>query len=120
MTNRLFALTFDCADAAVVGGFWARTLGKELDPGAGKAFASIGLHDSGRTEPRWCFAQVPEGKSAKNRMHPDLITADLEAEVRRLIGLGASRKADVTMGSMHWTTLSDPEGNEFDVIAEAA
>jgi hypothetical protein len=120
MTNRLFAVTFDCADAAVVGGFWARALGQELDPGAGKAFASIGLHDSGRTEPRWCFAQVPEGKSAKNRMHPDLITADLEAEVRRLIDLGASRMADVTMGGMRWTTLLDPEGNEFDVIAEAA
>ena len=118
MTNRLFAVTFDCADAAVVGGFWARALGQELDPGAGKAFASIGLQDSGRSEPRWCFAQVPEGKSAKNRMHPDLITADLEAEVGRLIGLGASRKADVTMGGMRWTTLLDPEGNEFDVIAE--
>ena len=120
MTNRLFAVTFDCADATVAGGFWARALGQELDPGAGKAFASIGLHDSGRAEPRWCFAQVPEGKSAKNRMHPDLITDDLEAEVRRLISLGASRKADVTMGGMRWTTLLDPEGNEFDVIAEAA
>jgi hypothetical protein len=120
MTNRLFALTFDCADAAAVGGFWARALGQELDPGAGREFASIGLHDSGRTEARWCFAQVPEGKTAKNRMHPDLITADLEAEVGRLIGLGASRKEDVKMGSMRWTTLLDPEGNEFDVIAEAA
>ena len=63
---------------------------------------------------------MPEGKSAKNRMHPDLITGDLQAEVERLIGLGASRKADVEMGSMRWTTLLDPEGNEFDVIAQAA
>ena len=53
-------------------------------------------------------------------MHPDLITANLEAEVERLIGLGASRKEDIKMGSMRWTTLLDPEGNEFDVIAEAA
>ena len=119
MANRLFALTFDCADAAVVGGFWARALGEELDPGAGEEFASIGLQDSGRTGPRWCFAQVPEGKSAKNRMHPDLMTGDLEAEVGRLIGLGASRKEDIKMGSMRWTTLLDPEGNEFDVIAGA-
>jgi hypothetical protein len=44
----------------------------------------------------------------------------LEAEVGRLIGLGASRKEDIKMGSMRWTTLLDPEGNEFDVIAEAA
>ena len=120
MTNRLFAVTFDCADAAELGGFWAQALGQKLDPGAGKEFASIGLDDSGRAEPRWCFAQVPEGKSAKNRMHPDLITGDLQAEVERLIGLGASRKADVEMGSMRWTTLLDPEGNEFDVIAQAA
>jgi Glyoxalase-like domain len=120
MTNRLFALTFDCADAAKLGGFWARVLGQELDPDANKEFASIGLHDSGLAGPRWCFAHVPEGKTAKNRMHPDLITGDLEAEVGRLIGLGASRKEDVEMGSMRWTTLLDPEGNEFDVIAEAA
>jgi hypothetical protein len=120
MTNRLFALTFDCADAAELGRFWAQALGQELDPGAGEEFASIGMHDSGRTEPRWCFARVPEGKSAKNRMHPDLMTGGLEAEVGRLIGLGASRKADVEMGSMRWTTLLDPEGNEFDVIAESA
>ena len=120
MTNRLHALTFDCVDAAVLGAFWAQVLGRELDPGAGKAFASIGLRDSVRTGPRWCFAQVPEGKSAKNRMHPDLITGDLQAEVERLIGLGAKWKADVEMGSMRWTTLLDPEGNEFDVIAEAA
>ena len=120
MANRFFAVTFDCADAAVLGEFWAQTLGQELDPGAGEEFASIGLNDSDRTAPRWCFAQVPEAKSAKNRMHPDLITGDLEAEVGRLIGLGASRKEDIKMGSMRWTTLLDPEGNEFDVIAEAA
>jgi len=120
MTNRLFAVTFDCEDAAVVGGFWAQALGQELDPGAGKEFASIGLHDSSRTELRWCFAQVPEGKSAKNRMHPDLMTANLDVEVGRLIGLGARRIRDIEMGSMRWTTLGDPEGNEFDVIAESA
>lgn len=47
--------------------FWAQALGQELDPGAGKAFASIGLRDSGRAEPRWCFAQVPEGKPGEPR-----------------------------------------------------
>ncbi|HEX4789384.1 MAG TPA: VOC family protein [Actinospica sp.] len=120
MTIRLHAVTFDCADAAVLGQFWAQALGRALDPGAGKQFASIGLHESGPTEPGWCFAQVPEGKSAKNRMHPDLITPALQAEVERLIGFGATWKADIEMGSMRWTTLLDPEGNEFDVIAEAA
>jgi hypothetical protein len=120
MTIRLHALTFDCADAAALGEFWAQALGRELDPGAGKEFASIGLHDADQPEPHWLFAQVPEGKSAKNRVHPDLIAADLEAEVKRLLALGATWKADIDLGTMRWTTLLDPEGNEFDVAAEAA
>ena len=120
MTIRLHALTFDCADAAVLGEFWARALGRELDPGAAKEFASIGLQDAGRPESRWAFALVSEGKAAKNRMHPDLIAADLEVEVERLVGLGATWVADIKLGDMRWTTLQDPEGNEFDVIAEAA
>jgi catechol 2,3-dioxygenase-like lactoylglutathione lyase family enzyme len=120
MTIRLHAVTFDCADAAALGEFWAQALGRELDPGAGAEFASIGLQDAGRPESRWAFAQVPEGKSVKNRMHPDLIAADLEAEVGRLVGLGATWVADIKLGDMRWTTLQDPEGNEFDVIAEAA
>jgi hypothetical protein len=120
MTIRLHALTFDCADAATLGEFWAQALGRELDPGAGKQFASIGLQDAGGSESRWAFAQVPEGKSVKNRMHPDLIAADLGAEVERLVALGATWKADIDFGTMRWTTLQDPEGNEFDVIAEAA
>lgn len=117
MTNRLHALTFDCADATVLGEFWAQAFGQKLDPDATKEFASIGAQESGRTEPCWYFVRVPEGKSAKNRMHADLTTDDLEAEVERLIGLGATRKADVETGSMRWTTLQDPEGNEFDVMA---
>jgi predicted enzyme related to lactoylglutathione lyase len=120
MTIRLHALTFDCADAAALGGFWARALGRELDPGAGAEFASIGLQDADRPESRWAFAQVPEGKSVKNRMHPDLMAADLEAEVERLVDLGATWLADIKLGDMRWTTLQDPEGNEFDVVAEAA
>jgi hypothetical protein len=120
MTNRLFAVAFDCTDAAVVGGFWAQALGQTLDPGADKEFASIGLHDTGRPGPRWCFVQVAGSESAKNRVHPDLITCDLEAEVGRLIGLGASQKANSRSSRKRWATLLDPEGNEFDVIAVAA
>ncbi len=53
-------------------------------------------------------------------MHPDLITEDLEAEVDRLIALGATKIADLAPDGMRWTTLQVPEGNEFDVIAQPA
>ena len=49
-------------------------------------------------------------------MHFDLITTDFDAEVDRLIGLGATKLNEINAGR-HWATLADPEGNEFDVIA---
>ena len=120
MTIKLNLLTFDCANAATLAEFWSQALDQKLDPDPTETFASIGLHDSDRTDPAWLFAQVPEPKSAKNRMHPDLITPDREAEVARLLTLGATKVADVAEDGMRWTTLQDPEGNEFDVIAQPA
>ena len=64
------------------------------------------------------FVKVPEGKVAKNRFHPDLIAADLEAEVSRLVSAGAVRKAAFDKNGARWVTLADPEGNEFDLVEE--
>jgi hypothetical protein len=52
-------------------------------------------------------------------MHPDLVTADLHAEVKRIVGLGAAKAAEYDEGGAQWITLLDPEGNEFDVMAES-
>ena len=52
----------------------------------------------------------------KNRVHFDLITADIESESARLIGLGATKLTSHD-GPAHWVTFADPEGNEFDLIA---
>ena len=38
---------------------------------------------------------------------------DHEAEVERLIALGATRVADMEEWGYEWTVLQDPEGNEF-------
>ncbi len=105
------AVTFDCADATVVGGFWAAVLGRPLDDDASPFFASIGLGDSSRIA--YMFIQVPEGKSGKNRVHLDLDSDDVAAEVERVITLGATHIHDKDEYGMHWTTLADPEGNEF-------
>jgi predicted enzyme related to lactoylglutathione lyase len=112
MTSDLQALTFDCADAARVAAFWAEVLGRTVNEGAGEEFASLG-----EPGPSWYFVKVPEAKTTKNRMHPDLAAEDLDAEVQRLIGLGASQLATYDEGGNRWTTLADPEGNEFDVVA---
>ena len=65
--------------------------------------------------PRLAFHQVPEPKTVKNRFHLDLITTDYQAEIRRLVGLGATVLNAIDNGA-RWTTMADPEGNEFDLI----
>jgi hypothetical protein len=122
MTITIASLTFDCADALVVGRFWSAAIGRPLDDGAMNGFASIGFHER-RTaegwcradEPTWIFAQVPEPKAAKNRLHLDVIAPDVEEEIARLVGLGATRVADRDEYGYTWTLMTDPEGNEFDV-----
>jgi predicted enzyme related to lactoylglutathione lyase len=64
-------------------------------------------------EETWLFAKVPEKKVAKNRMHVDLAAPDREAEVARLLELGATRVADMNEWGYEWTVMQDPEGNEF-------
>jgi catechol 2,3-dioxygenase-like lactoylglutathione lyase family enzyme len=115
MSSTLLAVAFDCEDARALGKFWADVLGRPLDADASEDFASIGFED--RSQAAWFFIKVPEGKSAKNRVHPDLVATDRDAEVARLTSLGAKHVADIEEGGHAWTTLLDPEGNEFDIIA---
>jgi hypothetical protein len=59
------------------------------------------------------FFQVPEPKTAKNRVHIDLAATDPHAETERLINLGATRVRYLERNGRRWTTMLDPEGNEF-------
>ncbi|MGH1492345.1 MAG: VOC family protein [Acidimicrobiales bacterium] len=63
------------------------------------------------------FLASDETKQRQNRLHIDLRPDDQDAEVERLIGLGASR-VDVGQGEVPWVVLADPDGNEFCVLGE--
>jgi predicted enzyme related to lactoylglutathione lyase len=120
MSATEFAITLDCANAAELAAFWSEVLGRPVDPSATGEFAAIGLAEGSNGRPVWMFHQVPETKTAKNRAHVDLVTADLAAEVDRVVRLGASRIADLEEAGARWTTLTDPAGNEFDLVAQPA
>jgi hypothetical protein len=120
VTLRLAAVSVDCEDALIVARFWAAALDRPLDAKPSSDFASIGMVEHRDTkgwrlddEPTWLFQRVPERKTAKNRMHVDMATADQDTEVARLVGLGARRVADMNEWGYKWTVLQDPEGNEF-------
>ncbi|WP_424216548.1 VOC family protein (plasmid) [Streptomyces sp. BI20] len=104
----------DSADPVALGRWWVEALGwvvvDEID-------GTIEIRPEPDRMPGLLFVPVPEGKTAKNRLHPDFRPDDQEAEVARLLALGA-RRTEGFDEDQHWVTLLDPEGNEFCVLGE--
>ncbi len=75
--------------------------------------AAITSPEPGR--PRVLFQRVPEPKTVKNRLHLDVRVGPerREAEIARLVALGATELWRESQGPMEWATLADPQGNEF-------
>jgi len=125
MTSKFTDLAIDCADPSGLAGFWCAVLDYEVqdvDDGIvtiGSPMAADDKNQPGPVPPTLTFAQVPEGKTVKNRVHLDVNPTDREQyeEVRRLLDLGA-RHLDVGQGDVSWVVLADPEGNEFCVLAD--
>jgi predicted enzyme related to lactoylglutathione lyase len=113
MTARIGNVAFDCDDVLKVAAFWSAALGRPLDKGSSKVWASIGGGDPDRREPAWYFSAVPEPKQAKNRVHIDLVDPDPSA-IDELVAHGATVVKEHQMQGGHsWTVMQDPEGNEF-------
>jgi hypothetical protein len=113
MASILIAISIDGSDIPRLSQFWADVLGRPVSPGATGSFAVIDIADGLRL----MFHQVPEGKTVKNRLHPDVAASDYALEIDRLIKLGAVKLTDFEQGNNRWTTFADPEGNEFDLVA---
>ncbi|MCP3820172.1 VOC family protein [Streptomyces sp. A3M-1-3] len=109
MRARVEEIVFDCADPAALVRFWAALLGGEpVDRSADWSY----IDPPGFV--RIAFQQVPEGKSAKNRLHLDLDAGDVDAAADEAVRLGAVRVGDmVTDDHGRFQLLRDPEGNEF-------
>jgi catechol 2,3-dioxygenase-like lactoylglutathione lyase family enzyme len=117
MSNSLFAVAFDCADAAALARFWADVLGRQVAEDSTSEHAVLLAGDGGTSGPPITFHKVPEPKTVKNRLHLDLISDTFDAETERLLTLGARRLRDLQADKARWTTFADIEGNEFDLIA---
>ncbi len=106
----------DARDPAALGGWWREALGWVVvneDPD------EFEIRPSAERLPGLLFGRVPEAKLSKNRLHLDFRPDDRDAEVERLLALGATR-ADVGQGDQPWIVLADPEGNEFCVLGSRA
>ena len=149
--SREIQVTFDAHDPRSLSSFWRDALGYvhpappgvQLRPGDDplaawdEFLAKVGVPEDERSSssavedpegrgPRLFFQQVPEGKTAKNRVHLDVRAAPglqgeermvaLEAECERLVALGATRverhEPAPPLAGGH-IVMADPEGNEF-------
>jgi hypothetical protein len=113
MGSRWDTVVVDAIDPARLARWWAEVLGYRL-LSEGVDEAVIGPDAAAR--PQLLFNRVAEAKDGKNRLHLDLDPDDQEAEVERLVDMGA-RKVDIGQGDdLDWMVLADPEGNEFCVL----
>jgi predicted enzyme related to lactoylglutathione lyase len=107
-----FSLDVDARDPAELARWWARVLDYKV---VWEEDAYVAIARDDRTHPGLMFNRVVDTKSEKNRLHLDLNPDDHEAEVQRLLDLGATR-VDIGQGDVPWAVLADPEGNEFCVM----
>jgi hypothetical protein len=134
-----FQVSIDCAGPHALADWWAEALGWMVEPtdedfirkmiaegyatdndttvhgGAlvWKEGAAIRHPNGGRR--RILFQLVPEPKTVKNRVHLDVFVGaeNIEAEFKRLTGMGAKFLHRGQQGPHTWVTIADPEGNEI-------
>ena len=105
-------LVLDCAEPSRLASFWCDAL--EYRGFYSDANLTVLVPKEGIAPPL-LLQKVPEAKTAKNRMHLDIVVTDVETEVQRLQGLGASRIDDEaqSFGGTQWIRMRDPELHEF-------
>ena len=122
---RLADIVIDCAAPAALARFWAAVLdGYAVAPYNEEELERLradGIDDpeddptvlleSDEGGPRLWLVKVPEVKTVKNRVHLDLRADDANAEVARLVSLGATVAPDQRNEGL--VVLLDPQGNEF-------
>ncbi|HEY7048195.1 MAG TPA: VOC family protein [Jatrophihabitantaceae bacterium] len=115
MPLALHHIVMDARDLPGLARFWSEALGW---PVLSEGPREIVIGPDVNAPVGICFMPGPDPKIGKNRVHLDLTAAAAErdAEIERLIGLGARRVDIGQTGRESWTVLADPEGNEFCVV----
>jgi predicted enzyme related to lactoylglutathione lyase len=119
VVNPALDVTLDAVDAERAAAFWQAALGYERLYDR-YPYVVLGP-SSGMAGPRVLIQSVERVSSDKTPVHLDLRVEDRAAEVARLVALGATVRweaDDTEQGGGRWTTLADPQGILFCVVAE--
>lgn len=114
--NGEVVVVLDCGDLEKASTFWCEVLGYRRigDPSG----PYLSLYPTVEGGPELLLQRVPESKGGKNRMHIDLRTFDMAAEVARILAVGAAllTAEPIEEDGWRWHILADPDGNEFCVL----
>jgi predicted enzyme related to lactoylglutathione lyase len=117
--NGEVVIVIDCSDLDRSARFWSGVLGYTASAPGGpyctlQPESGVGIDV--------LLQRVTDVKDQKNRLHFDLRTPDLEAEIARVTGLGAAllTAQPVAEDGLRWHILADPDGNEFCVLQPPA
>ena len=115
MAVTLHHVVVDTHDLPGLARFWAQVLNWRILSERAREVV-IGPAEDGPVG--MCFMPVTDEKTVKNRLHLDLTTGvgERDAEIERILALGARRVDIGQTGAESWTVLADPEGNEFCVV----
>ena len=108
------SIVIDCNDFDAMFVFWRDAL--EYVPREAPEEDWVVLCDPNGSNVNVSISQVPEPRIGKNRLHLDLYSDNQEAEVDRLLGLGATRFPRTVEEGEDFVVLEDPEGNLFCVV----
>ena len=108
--SRLCAVLIDCKteDVDQAAAFWAAPLGRPLDPDHP---GTRGNYRMLETPPDECLVEI-QRVDHESRVHIDIETDDIPAEVARLEALGAR----VVSRLERWTVMQAPTGQRFCVV----
>ena len=109
-----FVIDVDDLDQAIA--FWSAVLDATEEPLSDQSrhiYRRLRLPDSNI---RVLLQRTDDEKVSKERMHLDLETDDVDAEVRRLEALGATRWDHQQERGYDFWVMRDPWGNEFCVL----
>lgn len=115
MACRISELVLDCRDPEVLAEFWCAVLGFVVLDREGDDVEIGPPEGFGGLQPTLVLSRTDDPKAGKLPLHIDVNATDRDqdAELERLLALGA-RHADVGQtGEESWVVLADPEGNEF-------
>jgi catechol 2,3-dioxygenase-like lactoylglutathione lyase family enzyme len=115
MACRISEVVLSCRDPEVLARFWCEVL-DFVELYREEAYIEVGPRAGfGGPQPTIILMRTDEPAKGKSRLHIDVNATDRDqdAELERLLKLGA-RPADIGQtGEENWHVLADPEGNEF-------